>query len=321
MKVNTVSGQIDTKDLGFTLMHEHIINIDWCWVKAFKDFYDEESVVKMFCEEAAELKALGVKTFVDATPISLGRDIDLLRKCAERAEINIIACTGLYWTEAPFYHWNVTPQTFADYMIYEYEHGMEGTDSKPAFLKCASMADPGETKINECMLRGIAIAHKATGLPVYTHTDPFHPIGLWQKKIFEEEGVDMTKVAFGHAFGLNKDYNEELFSGGSFVGNDQAAFVPDEKMPRAASKIVDAVNRGRVKQIFISTDSAVRSDFGNALTDYVRDREKNSLVKNHQRIHSLFEVLIPELKKQGLSDEDLNEIFVNNPRRYFGEEL
>ena len=107
MKIQTVLGPIDDSELGFTLMHEHIINIEWNFARAFSDFYDRKSVVDMFAEEAEALKAYGVKTFVDATPINLGRDTILMRECAERTGLQIIGCTGLYWQEWPYFHWGV----------------------------------------------------------------------------------------------------------------------------------------------------------------------------------------------------------------------
>ena len=34
-KINSVLGEIDTSDLGFTLMHEHILGADWSMREAF----------------------------------------------------------------------------------------------------------------------------------------------------------------------------------------------------------------------------------------------------------------------------------------------
>ena len=72
MKIQTVLGPIDDSELGFTLMHEHIINIEWNFARAFSDFYDRKSVVDMFAEEAEALKAYGVKTtgvYLDILPM------------------------------------------------------------------------------------------------------------------------------------------------------------------------------------------------------------------------------------------------------------
>ena len=98
--VNTVLGPVPVSELGVTLMHEHIVNIEWNIARNFPEYYDKESVVEMFCQEAEQLKAYGVRTWVDPTPITLGRDVSLLRECAERSGLNIIACTYVSGTNS-----------------------------------------------------------------------------------------------------------------------------------------------------------------------------------------------------------------------------
>lgn len=324
MKVNTVLGPIDVNEMGMTLMHEHIINIEWNFAHAFPGFYDRESVVKMFCEEMETLKPYGLKTFVDPTPITLGRDVELMRQCAERSGVNIIACTGLYWQEDPFFHMGVEAEVLAELMIGEIEHGMEGTDIKPGFIKCASQLHPGETENNKNMLRAAAMASKATGLPIYTHTHPASQMGTYQKRIFDEEGISPEKIAYGHAFtGGAGDYVRSLMKGGSFTGCDQLAFAGTgtyASMDHLADLLADLFKTDLRKQIFLSCDAALRSDFGRTLARNLRDRDTNSLVIKDRRKETLFEGLIPALKTRGVSEEIITEVLVENPRRYFGGE-
>ena len=230
MKINTVLGPIDTRDMGLTLVHEHIVNIDWAFARAFPGFYDREHTVQLFCAEMEQLKARGLRTFVDATPITLGRDAELFKECAERAEVNLIACTGLYWDEAPFFHWGVEPRVVADYLEREIVHGIEHSGAKPAFLKCGSTQVVGETENNRNMLRGVALAHLETGLPIQLHTDWNSHIGLYQMQVLQECGVDMKNVYFCHAAtGRDTPYLEKLMDAGAFVGMDQLAFSSRER--------------------------------------------------------------------------------------------
>jgi len=321
VKVNTVLGPIDTNEMGITLMHEHIINIEWNFARAFPGFYDRESVVEMFCEEMETLKHYGVKTFVDPTPITLGRDVELMRQCSERSGINIIACTGLYWQEHPFFHMGVDAEVLAQLMIGEIEHGMEGSDIKPGFIKCASQLHPGETENNKNMLRAAAMASKATGLPIYTHTNPASRMGSYQKRIFQEEGVAPEKVAYGHAFtGGEGDYVRELMKGGSFAGCDQLAFAGVRgyaPVGPLADLLADILKSDLCKQVFLSCDAALRSDFGLTLARNLRNRDTNSLVIRDRRKEMLFEVFLPALRERGVSEETITEVLVKNPRRYF----
>ena len=61
----------------------------------------------------------------------------------------------------------------------------------------------------ERVLRAVAQAHRATGVPITTHTPtPPEPWGLEQQRIFKEEGVDLTRVVIGHSGGtVNTDYH------------------------------------------------------------------------------------------------------------------
>lgn len=320
MKVNTVLGPVDTRELGVTLMHEHIANIDWSFVHAFPDSYDKARVVAMFCEEMQELKAYGVRTFVDATPINLGRDVDLMRQCAERSGIHIIAGTGLYWQEGPFLHMEVDAEVLAERMLSEIEHGMEGTDSKPGFIKCATQLQPGETECNKNMLRAAAMVSKATGLPIYTHMNPGSQLGRYQKQIFHEEGVAPEKIAFGHAFSVGAEaFICELVKDGSFAGCDQLAFKNLAVTEQLADLLAALCKRDLHRHIFLSCDAAVWSDFGIMLTRNVRNRETNHMVRLNRR-KQLFERFLPMLRERGVEEAAITEILVGNPRRFFGGE-
>lgn len=323
MKINTVCGSIDTKDMGLTLMHEHIINIEWNFARAFPGFYDRESVVKMFCDEMETLKPLGVKTFVDATPITLGRDVQLMQECSERSGVNIIACTGLYWQEHPFFHMGVDPNVLAELMIREIEHGMEGTSSKPAIIKCASQLVTGDSENNKNMLRAAAIACKATGLPIYTHTDPASSLGRFQKSVFDEEGIDPHKIAYGHVFSTaNQKYLQDLSTDGSFIGCDQIAFSDVEGIcttDEVAACLSSLMKTNLRSQILLSCDAALRSDFGLTLSPTLRDRSKNPMVLKDRRKEMLFDKMLPALRSNGITEDIITELLVLNPRRYFGE--
>ena len=89
--VNTVLGPIDTNDLGFTLMHEHILFGSWAMRQAFPDWIDLDALLEEAVREVLAAKQLGVQTIVDVTPINGGRDIYLLREVSARTGVKIIA--------------------------------------------------------------------------------------------------------------------------------------------------------------------------------------------------------------------------------------
>jgi len=94
--VNSVLGPIDTKDLGFTLMHEHIL-VGFAGV--YQDYREllGDNPLDRAVNKLKEAKEGGVNTIVDATTTDLGRDINFIAEASRRSGINIIAVSG--WTE------------------------------------------------------------------------------------------------------------------------------------------------------------------------------------------------------------------------------
>ena len=97
--INTVLGSLALKDLGFTLMHEHLLLSDWNLRMADPQFFDQEQAMQMIEEVIADAKTHGVKTLVDVTPINYGRDVLLMQAIAKRTGMQIIAATGVLGCE------------------------------------------------------------------------------------------------------------------------------------------------------------------------------------------------------------------------------
>lgn len=321
--VNTVLGPVKASELGITLMHEHIVNVEWSIARAFPEYYDRASVVDMFCAEMEQLKQYGVRTLVDPTPITLGRDVELLRACAERSGIHIIACTGIYWQLQPYFHYGVDADVLAELMLREIRHGMEGTDSLPGFIKCAGHPSMEDTESAQNILLAAAMVSKETGLPIYMHTHPGSHMALRQKEVFDSQGVAPEKVAYGHTFSkIDEAYIRTLLQSGAWAGCDQLGYAgtgnldPLEKQIDFLEKIF---REGLHRKMFLSCDWGVRSDFGGTLTAarYRRNREPQRPSTRRRKV--LFETVLPALRQRGIPEAQLLEVLQDNPRRYFSK--
>ena len=316
MLINGVLGPLDTKDLGITFIHEHLVaaSRDMCF--AFDDWFDEDEVVSTFADLMEKQKSdNGLKTFVEASPINLGRDINLMRKAAEKANIQMLACTGLYWMEDPWFLM-IDPEKLAKYYIRDITKGIQGTDIKAAFVKCSTDMQYGESDANKAMIEACAIASKETGVPVYTHTNGKFKQGLYQQEILTEKGVAAHKIAIGHAFGnTDREYLKSIMNNGSYVSCDQISY--NEMIcvtPELASCVADLCKEGYAQYIFLSHDKNVYTDYGFCLTDMRRDRQNNPITGSYTEV---FEEMIPLLKQKGVSDIYIEDMMLNNPRRYF----
>ena len=93
-KVNTVLGTIPAEELGIVAVHEHIgygmpgSELDSKWWKTPEERY-AETVPKL-----RQFHEYGGGTFVDATGICNGRDVDYYKSLSRKTGVHIIACTG-----------------------------------------------------------------------------------------------------------------------------------------------------------------------------------------------------------------------------------
>lgn len=314
MEINSVLGSIDTADLGVTLMHEHLVTTCRDMRVSFHDWVDEEAILRKFEYEMERAKRHGVKTYVEASPITLGRDISLLIKAAERTGVNILCCTGLYWTEDPWFNC-IDPDVLAEYFVRELTVGIEGTNVKAAFAKCATDNLYGKSEANQAMVRATGMAAATVGVPVYTHdNNGIEGFGLYQQELLMKEGVPAHKICIGHAFTGNKpDYILEIVKRGSYVGCDQVgyeAFCPTEVF---AKNVIALCQQGYSKQIVLSHDKNITTDFCYAAAKN-RRAEDNPITGDYVYV---FEKLLPLLREGGVTQEQLDNMLIHNPRRYF----
>jgi phosphotriesterase-related protein len=315
MLIDSVSGKLDTKDLGITLMHEHVATIDHNMRNAFEDWFDQATTVKEFETTINRVKPYGLKTIVDCTPINLGRDINLIKAAAEEAEIQMLASTGIYAMEEPWISRTMDESYLAEYYLRDINNGIQGTNIKPALIKCATDPVPGKTEMNRKMLQAAAIASKESEIPIYTHSSCVGRLGLYQQELLMAEGVAPHKIVIGHAFdSCELNYLEELLNNGTYIGCDRVGLdivCPTDKL---ADCVAALCQKGFAKQIFLSHDNNLVSDFAFSFARFRRDRQYNPVLGGY---HEVFEVMIPMLLERGVVQADIDTMLLHNPRRYF----
>lgn len=305
---------MDTAQLGVTLMHEHTFNISANFANAFPDWWDKQAAIQRFAECVDRLRPYGLNTMVDASPITLGRDIHAVRQAAQLSKLNIIAVTGVYYDETPWLQIGTDPYYLAGRYAREIEQGIMGTDSRAALVKCATDEPFGLTQPNRMMIAAAAIASIETGVPVITHANSWRCYGLIQADLLIQYGVAPHKIVIGHAFSSNDmDYVEALVKKGVYVGCDQLGFPTLNSYENLAKMVGRLCREGYEDQIFLSHDSSVVSDFGIAMTQVARSAE-SGMVGDYSQA---FELMPALLEREGVSAAQLDKIMRDNPRRYF----
>jgi phosphotriesterase-related protein len=308
--VNTVTGPVDTKDLGFTLMHEHII-VQSPGVKENFPVFDRDAETKAAAQKLKDAQARGVTTLVDLT-VGDWRDIPFVKEVvAQSGGMQVIVATGVYW-EVPHYFSAQSGRSIefiADLFARDITDGIMDTGVKAGIIKCAT-DEPGVTPDVERILRASAKAHRATGVPISTHTHAASEVGLKQQDVFESEGVDLSRVVIGHS-GDSEDtsYLKKICDRGSYIGMDRFGvdiFLAGDK--RVAT-IVSMCEMGYAEKMVLSHDAACH--FGWAEPALLK-----SVVPNWHFNHIPDDV-IPALRAAGVTDAQITAMTVDNPRKIF----
>ena len=317
-QVSTVKGPVDSAALGCTLMHEHIFVLSPEVMQNFPEVWgDEDKRVSDAVERLTELKSRGVDSIVDLTVIGLGRYIPRIQRVANQIGLNVLAATGIYtYNDVPMYfHFQGPgtalggPEMMVDMFVKDITEGIAGTDVKAAMLKCAT-DEPGVTPGVERVLRAVAQAHRKTGVPISTHTHARKRRGLEQQRIFEEEGVDLSRVVIGHSGDTTElDYLEELISKGSFLGMDRFGIDTILPFEDRVDTVARMCARGHAGKMVLSQDAACFNDWlPEAALPIALPRW------NFCHIHN---DVIPALKERGVTDEQITTMLVDNPRKIF----
>ena len=199
MRIHTVTGTVDSADLGYTLMHEHAVTCcDWSMRMGLRSqFCEDGRLLEMAVTQLKRARAAGIDTIVDGTPINLGRDIRLIREAALQSGMNIIVSSGFYHQQDPWLEWKPYEEILG-YLDYECAHGLEETDVLPGIMKCA-VDYRGITDYIVKMLGVTADCAVKHRIPIFCHTIPELKHGGAMLDIMADHGVPMRAVIAGHS--------------------------------------------------------------------------------------------------------------------------
>ncbi len=312
-QINSVLGPIDSSDLGFTLMHEHVMVAASGLSKSYPDLLGpnrEERAIA--CLKKA--KAAGINTLLDATTFDLGRDPELLRYVAFESGVNLINVTG-WWLDVPRFMLGVGANQMADEFIRDINEGFRGTDIKAGMLKCAADFE-GVTPPLETMARAVARAHLQTGVPIMVHSYPTGHVAKRQIEIFREEGVDLTRVKIDHSNDTtDTDYLKWILDQGCFLGLDRypGRLVSPHMRTVTLKRLMDM---GYAERLCPSHD-CICLHIHNEQADGSIPAEHAFTASNPDQYLYMHRHVIPELLQMGATQADIDMLFIDNPKRLF----
>lgn len=291
----TVLGDISESDLGVTLAHEHICCFsEYAYQMAGKDYLDKNALADTGTVYLKELKKkYGLATFVDCTPINIGRDVELLKRISEQSEINIICSTGFYYTDEPVLY-NTSAEQLCKYMV------ADAYAVNAGIIKCA-VENEAITRFGEKLLRACAKAHLCLGLPIVLHSNAKNRNALKALEILFSEGVNPNAVTVGHLSDTDDlEYVKSIASYGCFIGLDRLyKNTSEEYISKKTQSILELCKASYEDQILLSHDTMFFNGFEAELKIY-----------EQPSFSYCFDYILPQLPKS-LSDK----LMVQNPMR------
>lgn len=315
--VPTVTGDIDSADLGRVLAHEHIFVLGEEYRENYQDDWDEDAKVAEAVAELGQLPDLGIDTILDPTVLGLGRYLPRVQRVAEQVDVNIVVATGLYtYNEIPFqFHYAGpgllfdVPEPLTQLFLKDLREGIADTGVRAGFLKCA-IEEQGLTPGVERAMRAVGAASAESGAPITVHTNPHTGSGLVAQSVLAEEGADLSKVVIGHSGDTTDvDYLCKVADAGSYLGMDR--FGLDVLLPfedRVAT-VLEMLRRGYAERMVLAHDAA-------CFIDWFDPEAKRQAVPRWNYRH-ISEDVIPALLEGGASQDDIDTILIKNPRAYF----
>ena len=312
MTINSVCGPIDGTQLGFTLMHEHVMVCASGLLDSYPDLLGENREERAIAA-LKRAKDQGIDTMVDATTFDLGRKPELLRTVSAASGVNLINVTG-WWLDVPRFMWGVGPNQMAREFVRDMEVGFRGTDIKAGMLKCAADFE-GVTAPLEVMARAVARAHNETGAPIMVHSYPTGQVARRQIQIFKEEGVDLTRVKIDHSNDTtDTEYLKWILDQGCYLGLDRypGRFVSPHMRTVTLKRLIDD---GYGDRLCPSHDCICLHIHKENPDGSIPDEHEFQRMNPEQYLY-IHRFVIPDLQEMGTGDADIQRLFVDNPRSF-----
>jgi len=334
--VRTVTGDVDSAELGLVLPHEHLANdvgtayrpspdprlrtlldapvsADLAWLLADHPYENADNCrLDDDAAMAADLQrfaGVGGRTVVDLTPPGIGRAPGRLRALSERTGVQVVMGSGWYLqaTHPPHVATSTADQLAAE-LVAEFT---SGHDLRPGVIGEIGVS-PAFTDDERTALRAACRAQREVGVPLFVH------LPGWQRRahevldvVVDSEGVDPGAVVLCHMdpSGADRDYQLAVADRGAVLEFDMVGMpfdYPGEGQSpsptESAAAVVALVAAGHGDRVLLSHDLFLKAMLarhgGNGLA-YVPV------------------VFADRLRRSGLDDDAVTALMTANPRALF----
>jgi phosphotriesterase-related protein len=318
--VPTTAGDTDVADLGAVLMHEHVFIRTESLQQGWPGFggWDTEAEVAAARERLTGLRQAGVGTILDMTVPGIGRDPALIARAAEGTGLKIMFATGYYtYDNLPFPFQYRGPGKILDdgdqllQSLFERDvtTGIGDTGFRAAVLKVVT-DEAGMTPDVERLALAVASVHGRTGTPICTHAHAPTRRGLDQQRTLASRGVDLGRVMIGHSNETTDlGYLEQIIDNGSYLGWDRCGLGIAVPLDAQLDTLAMLCDRGYAGRVMLSHDKS-------SFIDWFTNAEQDFVLPDWQFTY-IHAALLPGLRERGISEEQIEQMLVHNPREFF----
>lgn len=300
-KVMTVNGLIDSRRLGNTLIHEHVL-VDFIGAAFINEHrWDKLAVANALLPYLAEAKQAGLETIVECTPAFLGRDVRLLKILCDKTGLQLITNTGYYGAMnnkfLPAWAFTETAEQLATRWTDDFDYGIDGTIIRPGIIKIGVDArDTGLSELHRKLVRAAALTHHRTGLTVYSHTGAGQA-ALEQIEILKREKVAPDAFVWVHA---QAERDKSLYARAARMGAWVSLDGITDSFEDYAESIAAMKEQDLLHRLLISHDAGYYhpgEPEGGKITGYT----------------AIFKELVPRLSRKGFDKKDIRRLLQRNP--------
>ena len=309
--IMTVLGPIPASEMGITLSHEHVL-VDFIGADSTGYHrWDKQEVVNAVLPYLSEIQEHQVSTFIECTPVFLGRDPWILKELSKQTGMHLLTNTGYYGAHnnhyIPEHFYNMNANEISQIWVDEYENGIEGSGIRPGFIKIAVDGDDTLSPEHIKIITAAALTHIQTGLVIVSHTGPDGP-AFEQISILQSHGIDPSGFIWVHAQRGSLEGNIRAAAMGTWISLDNVNLNiktgNDYDIQWYATRIQDLKHAGYLNRILISHDAG-----------WYNPGEENG--GTFRGFAGIFTDLIPALEQKGISAEEIHQLLEINPRNAF----
>lgn len=335
MYIRTVLADIAPEELGITLGHEHLlIDLRGLWDSpppARAHLVDQEPTLQnrgelmrnpydsrpnlliddpeLSFRELMYYKAAGGQGLIDMTTVGIKPDPEALRALAQRTGLHVVAGCGYYRQPVlPEEIHDRSAEEIADDLLRWLTEGMYGTTIQAGLMGELGTSSP-IYPFEERQLRAAARVQRQTGASINVHPLIWGHEHLHILDILEEEGADLSRVAISHCDELvEPEWHARIAERGAVLSFDtfgsetffDRSFAQEPRDTDRIECILHLLEQGYATQITLAHDICTRLQF----------RHYGGWGWDH-----LLTTIVPRLRHAGVSQQELDAMFIVTPRR------